>query len=171
MTYSIKQVSELTGFSAYTLRYYEKEQILPPIQRDLFGNRVYTEEDLELLDAILCLKNTGMPVRQIKTFMRFCMEGDTTLETRKQIVTAHKQDVEEKIFQLTEELQKINEKIQYYTQACQDGTEQYVKQQGMSKRKTALLSLQAEQPGKSEGQQTVQHSGSQHKQKQDQVLG
>jgi len=128
MNYTIKQIAEKTGFSTYTLRYYENQKILPPISRDASGNRVYSQEDIGLLDTIRCLKNTGMPLNEIGVFVNLCIQGDSTLETRKQIVTGHKQVVEQKVSQLMSEMKKINEKAEYYAQACKDGTEMYLKE-------------------------------------------
>ena len=61
MEYTIRQVSELTGLSASTLRFYEKEQLFPPVERNEAGVRVYREQDLERISLITCLKNTDMP--------------------------------------------------------------------------------------------------------------
>ncbi|WP_349515094.1 MerR family DNA-binding transcriptional regulator [Leuconostoc suionicum] len=47
MNYSINEISELTGLSKYTLRYYEKEKLIPLIKRDSSGHRIYNQKDLE----------------------------------------------------------------------------------------------------------------------------
>ncbi len=64
MGYTIKQVSERTNLSAHVLRYYEKEGLLFNINRSTSGIRSYTEDDLEWLGLICCLKNTGMSLIQ-----------------------------------------------------------------------------------------------------------
>lgn len=128
MPYTIKQVAEQTQLTPYTLRYYEKEGILPPVTRDLAGNRLYTDEDLEWLSVICCLKNTGMPVKEIQSFVELCMQGDETIQIRREIVLHHRANLEQKISRLMAELKKVNEKVDYYTQACADGTERYVKE-------------------------------------------
>ena len=95
--YTIREAAEKTGFSAYTLRYYERQNILPPVARDASGNRMYSEDDLNLLETIRCLKNTGMHVNDIGTFIALCREGDSTLEQRRQVMLEHKAQVEERI--------------------------------------------------------------------------
>ena len=95
MEYTIRQVSELTGLSASTLRFYEKEQLFPPVERNEAGVRVYREQDLERISLITCLKNTDMPIRDIKEFMALCAEGDGTLQNRRQMLREHKQAVEQ----------------------------------------------------------------------------
>ena len=57
--YSIQDVSKKTGLTAHTLRYYEKEGLIPSVERSQGGFRQYTDEDLEALGLICCLKNTG----------------------------------------------------------------------------------------------------------------
>lgn len=117
--YTIREAAEKTGFSAYTLRYYERQNILPPVARDASGNRMYSEDDLNLLETIRCLKNTGMHVNDIGTFIALCREGDSTLEQRRQVMLEHKAQVEERIAQMMHELEHIERKLDYYDRACQ----------------------------------------------------
>ena len=124
--YTIREAAEKTGFSAYTLRYYERQNILPPVARDASGNRMYSEDDLNLLETIRCLKNTGMHVNDIGTFIALCREGDSTLEQRRQVMLEHKARVEERIAQMMHELEHIERKLDYYDRACQAGSEQKI---------------------------------------------
>ncbi len=127
MEYTIKEVASKTNLSTYTIRYYEKEGLLPTVSRDKAGNRVFSDDDLEWISIICCLKNTGMPIKDIKTYIDLKKQGDSTLEVRRTIVTDHKKAVENKISQLMKELKKVNEKVKYYDTACEDGTEAFVK--------------------------------------------
>ena len=127
MEYTIRQVSELTGLSASALRFYEKEQLFPPVKRNEAGVRVYQEQDLERISLITCLKNTDMSIRDIKEFVALSAEGDSTLESRWKMMRQHKQAVEERIAELQGYLQRINYKVNYYEQACQEGTEARLK--------------------------------------------
>lgn len=127
MNYTIKQVSEITGLPASTLRYYEKEQLLPEVDRNITGVRVYSEHDLEWFSIITCLKNTDMPIKSIKQFVAFCAIGDSTLEARRQMVLQHKKTVELRIAELEHHLAHINFKANYYEAACHLGTEAELK--------------------------------------------
>ena len=80
--YTIQEVCEKTGLSTHTLRYYEKEGLLTDIGRSQGGFRQYSDENLEWLGLICCLKNTGMPLQEIARFVRLAHEGDCTLEER-----------------------------------------------------------------------------------------
>lgn len=121
MGYSIKQVAEMLGLTAYTLRYYEKEGMLPFIERDGHGNRSYSDNDKEWIMLICCLRNTGMAVSEIKRYVALCMEGSNTIEVRRQIILQHKATVEKKIKQMNDYLVRIDKKLGYYD-ALVDGT-------------------------------------------------
>jgi DNA-binding transcriptional MerR regulator len=118
MNYTIKEVSKITGLPSSTLRYYEKEQLLPEIRRNESGIRIYTKENLDWLSVISCLKDTDMPIKYIKKFVSLCALGDSTLEERRQLVLNHKKTVEAKIANLQHNLEHINYKINYYEAAC-----------------------------------------------------
>ena len=65
MSYLISEVAEMMGLSPSTLRYYDKEGLLPNVKR-VNGIRVFEDEDFEWLKLLNCLKNTGMPIKKIK---------------------------------------------------------------------------------------------------------
>jgi DNA-binding transcriptional MerR regulator len=113
--FSIKQVSEKTALPSHVLRYYEKEGLLPSISRSRNGVRRYTEHDLEWLGLICCLKNTGMPIKQIKNFVELSLQGDKTLKKRCDLLLEHKKTVENQIAEMQKHLQKVIHKIAYFT--------------------------------------------------------
>lgn len=88
--YHIQEFAALTGLSADTLRYYEKEGLLAPA-RDANGYRIYSERDAAWLAFILRLKETNMPLAQIKAFARLRAEGEATLAARYALLLAHQQ--------------------------------------------------------------------------------
>ena len=65
MTYSIGEVSEILNISISTLRYYDKEGLLPLVNRTSGNMRVFDETDIECLKMIECLKTTGMQLKEI----------------------------------------------------------------------------------------------------------
>ena len=84
-SYSIGDMSRETGLSVSTLRYYEKLGLLAPVPRSAGNIRQYGEADLERLRMLECLKNTGMALKDIRTFFSWCDEGDATLPARYQM--------------------------------------------------------------------------------------
>ena len=118
MGYSITEVAERTNLTAHTLRYYEKEGLLPFVDRSHSGNRDFKDKDLEWLELICCLKNTGMPIKKIKEYIELCLKGDTTIDVRRQIFLIHREEVINQIDELNKNLDKINCKINYYDHVC-----------------------------------------------------
>ena len=114
MNYTIKQVAEQFAISAHTLRYYEKEGLLPLVMRDENGNRLFGEADLEWLVLIRCLRDTGMSVGEIKAYVALCQQGNATIFQRREIIAQHKRDVEKKICRMQEYLTRIDRKLQGY---------------------------------------------------------
>lgn len=123
MGYTIAQAAERMGLTAHTLRYYEKEGLLPFVERNAQGNRDFKESDFEWLDVISCLKSSGMPIKNIKAFIDWCLQGDGTLEKRLNVFLEHKKVVEAKMEELQKHMDKINYKIWYYETAIKAGTE------------------------------------------------
>lgn len=113
--YSIRQVSERAKLPAHVLRYYEKEGLLPSIQRSDGGIRHYSDHDLEWLSLICCLKNTGMSIQQIKEFVQLSQQGNETLKERCDMLIAHKKLVEAHISETQKHLEKVTHKIEYFT--------------------------------------------------------
>ncbi|MBU5444995.1 MerR family transcriptional regulator [Paenibacillus sp. MSJ-34] len=83
---SIKEVTEMTGIAASTLRYYESEGLLPFVKRDENGKRLYDQEDLEWVHFITALRATGMPIAQIQKYVYLFKEGDNTIAERKMMM-------------------------------------------------------------------------------------
>jgi DNA-binding transcriptional MerR regulator len=115
MGYTIKQVSEKVKLTVHTLRFYDKEGLLPFVQRNNSGIRIFTESDVEWLSLICCLKNTGMPLKQIKEYIQWCFDGETTLENRRKMLVEHRSIVIKQISELQHNLETINYKISHYT--------------------------------------------------------
>ena len=114
--YSIQDVSKKTGLTAHTLRYYEKEGLLSPVGRSQGGFRQYTDEDLERLGLICCLKNTGMSIQEIARFVQLTREGDHTLEERVGLLEAHREQVLGRIAEMQKYLEKVTWKLNFFTE-------------------------------------------------------
>ncbi|MFD1954407.1 MerR family transcriptional regulator [Paenibacillus thailandensis] len=109
MIYTIGQVSELTGLSIHTLRYYEKEGLLPSISRNGSGMRRYAEKDLEALEFIGCLRATGMTISDIKRFVHH-----TAIDQRLAVLEKQKETVMAKMDELLAYQNMIDRKIDLY---------------------------------------------------------
>lgn len=112
--YAINDVSSFTDVSPSKLRYYEKEGMLPPIERDKNGVRIYNETDLEWIQFIKALRSTGMSIANIKRYVRLFNEGKETVQERKELIQNHKKMVEEEIVEKQKYLRRLERKIKYY---------------------------------------------------------
>lgn len=111
---TIKEVVEVTAIAASTLRYYEKEGLLPHVKRNENGNRLYDEEDLSWIQFVTALRATGMPIAQIQKYVYLYKEGDSTITERKAMMLNHKKQIEKSIKELYFNLDKINYKLALY---------------------------------------------------------
>ncbi|SDG27340.1 MerR family transcriptional regulator [Desulfosporosinus hippei] len=118
MSYTISQVAEKFDLTAHTIRYYDKEGLLPFVDRSKSGIREFSDSDLEWLKLICCLKNTGMPIKQIKQYIEWCLQGDETLEIRRQLFLDHRKEVLKHMADLRENLKIIDFKLKMYDTGC-----------------------------------------------------
>ena len=114
--YTIQDVSKKTGLTAHTLRYYEKEGLITGVERSQGGIRQYTDEDLERLGLIRCLKNTGMSIQEIARFVQLTHEGDHTLEERVELLREHRERVLERMAEMQEHLDKVTWKLNFFSE-------------------------------------------------------
>ena len=114
--YSIKDVSKKIGLTAHTLRYYEKEGLISGVERSQGGFRQYTDEDLERLGLICCLKNTGMSIQEIARFVQLTHEGNHTLQERVELLRVHRENVLARIAEMEKHLEKVTWKLNFFTE-------------------------------------------------------
>lgn len=122
-TYSISEVAKELNLTVYTLRYYDKEGLMPFVERTANGTRLFTESDIGALNVIECLKSTGMPIKEIKHFIDWCSDGDSTLQQRYDMFMGRKASVEAQMAQLKKTMELIEHKCLYYRTALNAGTE------------------------------------------------
>ena len=122
-TYSISEVAKELNLTVYTLRYYDKEGLIPYVERTTSGTRVFKESDIGALKVIECLKSTGMPIKEIKNFIDWCSDGDSTLQQRYDMFVDRKSIVEAQIEELKKTMEVIEHKCSYYKTALEAGTE------------------------------------------------
>ncbi|MFB7140707.1 MerR family transcriptional regulator [Gottfriedia sp. NPDC056225] len=126
-TYSIGEVAKELKLTVYTLRYYDKEGLMPFVERTTSGIRVFKESDIEALKIIECLKSTGMPIKEIKNFIEWCSDGDSTLQLRYDLFMERKANVEAQMEELKKTMEIIEYKCSYYQIALEAGTENILK--------------------------------------------
>ncbi|GHV15906.1 MerR family transcriptional regulator [Clostridia bacterium] len=113
MGYAIGEFSSITGISIYTLRYYEKENLIIP-ERKENGRRLYSDGDVVWIKFIKRLKDTGMPIKEIQIYAQLRATGDSTLEERMEMLIQHRVVLKEKVVAMQEHLENLDNKISYY---------------------------------------------------------
>ena len=122
MSYTISEAAEKTGLPPSTIRFYDKEGLLPNIKRKN-GIRVFEDMDLRLMGLLTCLKNTGMPIKRIRDYVELTSKGDDTLQERYEIIKSQRQFVLDQIEQLQYYLEELDFKDWYYNKALATGSE------------------------------------------------
>lgn len=114
MNYTIGDAAKKIGVSTYTLRYYDKEGLLPFVQKNKSGQRVFTTTDMEWLSLIECLKETGMCIKSIKQYITWYLEGDSTLSLRLDMLKKQYRKATEQQKKILHHKEKIKYKIALY---------------------------------------------------------
>ena len=82
MVYTVGEMAKLLGVTASTLRYYDKEGLLPFVERSSGGIRMFQESDIEWLQVIGCMKKAGMSIKDIRQYIEMALQGDDTIDLR-----------------------------------------------------------------------------------------
>lgn len=122
MFYTVGEMAKKLQVAPSTLRYYDKEGLMPFVERSDGGIRMFKDSDFEWLSIIECLKKTGMSIKDIKIFIDWCLEGDETIAQRLALIERQREAVLKQIEQMQETLQVLNYKRWYYQTAKEAGT-------------------------------------------------
>ncbi len=112
--YTIKEISDMFSLPSSTLRYYEEQELLPPVARTKQGQRIYSQEHLDRLHAIECFKNTGLSLSKIRGFFEYEKDMETNIDNLIEIVTQHEQSVTVQLAEMERNLAHIHQKVLYY---------------------------------------------------------
>ena len=122
MYYTIGEMAKIINVAPSTLRYYDKEGLLPFVERTEGGIRMFKESDYEGLTIINCLKNSGMPLKDIKVFLEMVNQGDASIEQRLELIEKQRGRVLQQMEDLQQILKILDFKVWYYSTAKEAGT-------------------------------------------------
>ncbi len=148
MLYTVGEMAKKLGVAPSTLRYYDKEGLLPFVERSGGGMRVFRDQDFEWLQVIGCLKKAGMKLCDIKKFIEMAMQGDETIDDRLNLITAQKKEVEAQLAALRKTLATLKFKEWYYTTAKADGTTERVRNLALDELPEQFREIRRELKGK-----------------------
>lgn len=111
---TVAQMSEATGVTAHTLRYYERAELIRPVARSSGNQRRYSAGDVEWVRFLLRLRATGMPIAQMREYAELRERGPVTTEPRLELLEAHQAGLREQIARLRAHEEALAEKIATY---------------------------------------------------------
>ena len=122
MAYTVGEMARRMGVPASTIRYYDKEGLLPFVGRSSGGIRVFTEKDFEWLRIIECLKKTGMSLKDIREYIELAMQGDETIDQRLELFRNQREVLRKQMAELQETMETLEYKCWFYETAQEAGT-------------------------------------------------
>ena len=122
MIYTVGEMAQKLGVPASTLRYYDKEGLLPFVERSSGGIRMFRENDFEWLQVIRCMKKAGMSIKDIRQYIELSMQGDDTIDTRLEMFRHQREVLTQQIQQLQHTLETVEYKCWFYETAKAAGT-------------------------------------------------
>jgi DNA-binding transcriptional MerR regulator len=114
--FHIGRLAQLSGRSVHTIRWYETQGLIPRVDRDTGGRRVYQRDHVDHLIFLERMRQTGMSVADMRKLTALGLQGWRTLEDRQALLAAHRIHVEDKIRELQTALDLIDAKVAYYTE-------------------------------------------------------
>jgi DNA-binding transcriptional MerR regulator len=122
-TYTIGEVSSLTGLTTHTLRFYEQEGLFfGPVRRNSAGRRMFTTEEVEWLRVCTRLRSSGMPLPEIRRYAQLVLQGPGNEEERLDLLLRHEANVQQQVAALQEALDTIHHKVGIYRRHLAAGT-------------------------------------------------
>lgn len=122
-TLTIGEVSELTGLTTHTLRFYEQEGLFfAPVRRNAAGRRIFIPSEVEWLKVCTKLRSSGMPLPEIRRYAELVLAGPGNETERLDLLRGHEERVRQQVADLQEALGVIHQKVEIYLQHLADGT-------------------------------------------------
>ena len=112
--YTMMQVCKEADMTYQTLKFYCNEGLVPNVKRDKNNRRVFDEHDVAWIKSLTCLKNCGMSIQEMKEYLALCLQGKSTIESRKKILDAKRNELLNRIEELNTAISYIDEKQEFY---------------------------------------------------------
>lgn len=112
--YTIKEVAKKMDISEHTLRFWAKSGFFPFIKRNKNNIRLFSDNDLDWVRIVKCLRAVGTENKAIKRYIDLCIKGDSTIPERYEIIQATKLKAEQQMLELQQQMDLLNYKEKYY---------------------------------------------------------
>lgn len=123
--YTMKQTCEQVGMTYETLKFYCNEGLVPNVKRDQNNHRIFDERDVNWIKSLSCLKNCGMSIEDMKTYLALCLQGQSTIPERKMILEKQRELLLKRIAELNSYVDYIDWKQQFYDDVLSGKTEYF----------------------------------------------
>lgn len=114
--YTVKQVADLYGVSTHTIRFYDNAGLFPDVARGENGERLFSKEQLDWLNIVMCMRKTGLPIAGIRHYIELSEQGDSTLEERYRIILEQKKRAQAELEECKNKLGVLERKEKWYLQ-------------------------------------------------------
>ena len=108
--YTVGEMARMLHVPASTLRYYDKQGLLPFVERSPGGIRVFKDSDFEWLRIIECMKKAGMSLKDIRIYIELTMQGDSTIDARLAMFRRQQDTLRAQMQQLQDTMQVLEYK-------------------------------------------------------------
>lgn len=112
--YTMKQACELTNLPYETLKFYCNEGLVPNVKRDKNNYRIFDERNIRWINNLSCLKQCGMSIKNIKEYLALCLEGESTIPLRMEMLAVHRKNLVKKLNELNKNLAYLDFKNNFY---------------------------------------------------------
>lgn len=126
--FTLQEVVQRSGLSEHTLRYYEHIGLLETVKRDnSSGHRRYTADDVQIIEALACLRKTGMSIEEMRMYIALRKDGFAAANQQLALFEGHRKALEQEIAQKQEHLRYLEQKVAFW-KAVQSGDEARVRE-------------------------------------------
>lgn len=112
--YSMKEVCQETNLTYQALKYYCNEGLVPNVKRDSNNRRIFDEHDVKWIKDLVCLKKCGMSIQEMKEYLALCLQGESTIMKRKEMLSRKQEMLRESIRELENSIDYIDWKQNFY---------------------------------------------------------
>ena len=118
---TIKEVSEKYNVPSATLRYYEKEGLIPHVPRSSGGIRCYGDSDIRWLELVICMRRAGLDLEAVREYRNLYEKGDETIKDRISLLKREREKLKERLSDTEKMLSRLDYKISKYEEALVTG--------------------------------------------------
>lgn len=123
--YTMMQVCKETNLTYQALKFYCNEGLVPNVKRDKNNRRIFDERDVKWIKDLVCLKKCGMSIQEMKVYLDLCLEGESTIPQRKEMLDQKQKELNQQIAELKDCVAYIDWKQGFYDEVL-SGKRPYV---------------------------------------------